>query len=104
MDSDVLFASYRDKEKGTAADCARPNCPGREEELYDTERYKAEFPAFLLEYCRETDHERLRRIWDSREYACAEDRMEDICRLMGAEVIYGPGSMPEGFEVLKAQK
>lgn len=107
MDSDVLFVSYRDREAGVAADCARtvysrPDRPDGEEELYDTKRYKAEFPEFLLDYCQEEEHERLRRVWDSQEYVFAEERMEDICRLIGAEVIYGEDDVPEGFRMLRA--
>ena len=100
MDSDVLFVSYCDKEKGVAYDCARPNSPGREDEMYDTDIYSSDFPAFLLEYCKEPDREKLRQIWESDAYIFAEEKMEDVGGMLGVEFMYEEKDIPEGYEAL----
>lgn len=100
MDSDILFVSYRDREAEVGIDCVKPNCPDMEE--YDMSLYKQQFPDFLLEYCDMADRQKLRDVWESEEYVFADDRMRDICKLIGAEVLYDYDCIPENFEVLSA--
>ena len=101
MDSDVLFASYSDEEKGLEFDCARANIPGMEDELYDTDVYRSDFPSFLLEYCDEADWDKLRGIWESKDYVFAEEKLEDIGELIGVELMYDYDDIPEGYEALE---
>ncbi len=101
MDSDILSVSCSDAQKGVEIDCVRANIPGMEEEMCDMEIYRTDFPSFLLEYCSEGERGKLREIWESREYVLAEEKMEDIGRLIGAEFMYGWDDNPEGYEVLE---
>lgn len=94
FDSDILFASYADPEKQLRADCAKPNIEGFDE--YDTEQYKEEFPQFLCAYGEEAA---LRAAWEGEEIF-ADDRMEKLCELIGAQVLYDASQLPQGFQRL----
>ena len=102
MDSDVMFVVYRDRENGEKVSCARPNYSGTDEEIYDTNLYKVEFPEPLLKYCGEGEQQKLRDIWESEDYTFAEDRMEAICELLGLDIVYVREDIPEGYEVVTA--
>lgn len=95
FDSDVLMVSYSDCERGVKANFAKPNFPEMEE--FDTDCYRTEFPEFIRAYCTADKQERLMEIWNSEEYTFADDRMIDICELVGAQAIYSGEELPEGF-------
>ncbi|MTQ97754.1 hypothetical protein GMD88_15080 [Pseudoflavonifractor sp. BIOML-A6] len=95
FDSDVLTISYSDPERGIKADYARPNVPEYME--FDWDTYQTQFPEFLVDLCGEDARERLREIWASEEYVFADDKMYDICGLLGAQALYSGDEIPEGF-------
>ncbi len=101
-DSDVLFISYSDKAAGVAYNYAMPNY--EEFEDYDFEYFSREFPEFLLSFCDESDHQKLRDIWAKMDYIFADDRMFDICELIGANIIYGAEHNLEGFDTIHGNK
>ena len=103
MDSDALLVSYSNPQTGVRRDCARANRPGMEDELFDTDVYRLDFPDFLLEYCDEANRGKLREIWESQDYTFAEEKMEDIGELLGIEFLYGREDIPEGYEALEAE-
>lgn len=92
FDSDILFASYADPEKGIFEDYAKPNFEGFEE--YDMDQYQQGFPQFLCAYGEEIS---LREAWEGEE-VFADDRMAKICELIGAQVLYDGEELPDGFQ------
>ena len=101
FDSDILFVSYWDAEKGTFYDCVKPNYPEMEE--YDTEVYQEGLPAFLLSLDGEEsvqqlgDIQKLKDIWDEEDMVFADDRMHNLLQFLGMQVIYDENDIPEGF-------
>ena len=99
FDSDIMFVSYSDASSDVGYDYAKPNIEDLEGfEEYDTDVYSTGFPEFLLTMCSEAEHQKLREIWESEEYLFAEDRLYDICQLIGGSIIYDEDDMPDGFE------
>lgn len=96
LDSDVLYIRYSDAAQGRAESFARGNCTEMEEEYYD-EDYRYEFPEFLRAYCKESDWARLEEIWSREDYVFADDRMGDVCALIGAELLCDGERIPEGY-------
>lgn len=103
MDSDALMVSYSNPGTGIRADYARANRPGMEDELFDMDVYRPDFPEFLWEYCDEADRGKLREIWESQDYTFAEEKMEDIGGLLGIDFLYERDDVPEGYEALEAE-
>ncbi len=95
FDSDILMVSYCDAAKGVRYDCARPNMEGMEE--YDTQTFRNERPAFLLELCPALTREKLTEIWEGDE-VFADDRMDKLGEVLGLSPV--SGMIPEGFEVI----
>ncbi|MBO5035066.1 MAG: hypothetical protein J6C43_05600 [Oscillospiraceae bacterium] len=92
FDSDILFVSYADPEKGISEDYAKPNFEGFEE--YDMDQYQEAFPQFLCAY---GDEAALREAWEGEE-VFADDRMAKLCELIGAQVLYDGSKLPQGFQ------
>lgn len=46
----------------------------------------------------------LEEIWDEPDEVFADDRMEKICELIQAKLLYQPDHMPEGFQAIYATK
>ena len=103
FDSDVLFVSYSDAEKGVAYDYERSNFGDEEDDdASEYGPYIPGYPEFLQALCKEDNRDRLRDIWASTEYVFADDKMADICDLLGMSVIYDGAEMPEGYAELYA--
>jgi hypothetical protein len=98
FDSDVLFVSYSRFSDKSTFNHAKPNDEDYEE--YDSDMYDTDFPEFLVPFCPAHDREKLAEIWRSEEYYAAEDRMMDICELIGVPVIDEQSEMPDGYEKL----
>lgn len=101
FDSDILFVSYCDAEKRIFYDYAKPNVPGDEE--YDTELYQEDLPTFLLSLDggdnvqRIEDVQKLKAIWDEEGLVDADDRMLNLLKFLGMQVVYDENDIPEGF-------
>ena len=61
-----------------------------------------EFPEILFKYCHEDVHKKLKDIWDSKSYDFADDRMRDICGLIGVAALFNSNEIPEGYKPLFA--
>lgn len=97
FDSDVLFVSYSDVEKGIQYDYAKPNIEEFEE--FDTNQYSTEFPEFLVQFC---DRSELQSIWNKPDEVFADDRLKKLCQLMQIDLLYGNTSMLEGYQFISA--
>lgn len=97
FDSDVLYVSYADHKNSILFDCEKPN--GEEIEEEDAALYEADFPAFLYEYCREEDQQKLRDIWAAPDYVFADDRLRDLCKVLHMETLFSAAErhLPKGF-------
>jgi len=103
FDSDVLFLSYSDKANNISYDYAKAN----EDEILEffgmDDEYCSDFPEFLLAYCDEKDYQKLRGIWDSKDYILADDRMRGICELIGVKVLYEFDDVPDGYKTITTE-
>lgn len=100
-DSDALFISYCDDQKGIMYDYIKPNFPEFEE--YDSNLYQSDFPQFLFGLCDAAKHERLLEIWNEPNEVFADDRMVKIAELLEMKVFYDfSGDLP-GFQRMIAQ-
>ena len=101
FDSDALFVSYSDCARHVHYDYIKPDFPEFEE--YDSEQYQNAFPEFLYAYCKEADWERLRQIWELEDddELFADDRMTELCQLLGTPVLYDGKTIPEGYVKLE---
>lgn len=101
FDSDILFVSYCDAEKQIFYDYVKPNCPEMEE--YDAEIYQEGLPTFLLSLDggdnvqRIEDVQKLKAIWDEEGLVFADDRMHNLLKFLGMQVVYDENDIPEGF-------
>ncbi len=101
MDSDALYLSYYDAEKGESHDYMKPDEDWYLEEFPD-DTYLAKFPAFLTELCGWDLAVRLRQVWDSEELD-ADDRMIELTKLLDTQPLYDETlQWTEGFEKLSA--
>lgn len=97
FDSDVLFVSYCDAERGICYDYAKPNY--EEFEDYDADQYSTEFPDFLAEFC---DRAELEAVWDNPDEVFADDRLEKLCQLMQMDLLHTGDQPSEGYELISA--
>ncbi len=97
FDSDILFVSYSNAEKGICYDYAKPNCEEFAE--YDTDKYSTEFPDFLSEFCSKPE---LNSIWNNADEVFADDRLEKLCRLMQIDLLYDSTCTLEGYQFISA--
>ena len=95
FDSDVLFISYSRLSDNLSFNISKPNNDDCIE--YDSDMYPSDFPDFLAPFCYETGLERLNEIWESEEYTFADERMNDICMLIGASILWNAEEIPIGF-------
>ena len=100
-DSDALFISYCDDNKGIMYDYIKPN--SQEFEEYDSNLYQKDFPQFLLSLCDTTRHKRLLSIWNEPNENFADDRMEKLAELFEMKVFHNfSGDLP-GFQRIIAK-
>ena len=76
FDSDILYLSYSDEANGIAFDYVKPN--SSELDGCDTPVYSESYPEFLQILCDESQHQRLRYIWESAEYYMADNRYYNL--------------------------
>ena len=98
FDSDVLYLSYTDSANGIAFAYERAN----DEELESCE--VPEHPEFLEAFCDEGKHRRLRDIWESAEYYMADNRMWDMCEILGIDLIYVRTDIPKGYSLIQPNR
>jgi len=99
FDSDGLFVSFTDQKNMVDYHHVKPNTSGFQE--FDVEVYKTVFPTFLLDFCDNNDHKKLTEIWNSDQYIFAEDRMVDMCAILGISVLYNDRDAPDGFYIIE---
>jgi len=52
----------------------------------------------LFAFCDESEHEKLREIWESEKFIFADDRMHYINDLLGTAAMYDSADIPEGYQ------
>lgn len=95
FDSDVLFVSFADGATGETFDHAKPNFEEFEE--FDDEQYSTDAPLFLGRLG--ADMDAVAEIWQE-EVTFAEERMEKLCGLIGAEPYFMPEDESEGYDLI----
>ena len=97
-DSDILLVSFTDQKNMVEYNHAKPNISNFQE--FDVEVYKTVFPSFLLDFCDNNDHKKLAEIWNSDQYIFAEDRMTNMCAILGISVLDNDREAPDGFCII----
>jgi len=99
FDSDVLLVSFADQENMVGYNHTKPNISVFQ--ALDVDDYSTDFPAFLLDFCDKNDYKKLTEIWNSSHYIFAEDRLTDICAMLGISVLYNDRDAPDGFYIVE---
>lgn len=102
FDSDYLYLSYCDASHEISFNHVKPNIEeiGEEDAIFD---YSTDFPEFLFAFCSSDESDRLRDVWNDTEVVFADDRMHDICELIGATVIYDENDIEGEFQAVYAR-
>lgn len=103
FDSDVLFLYYSDARAGISQQYARANSGLFREVLgvppeEMTGGPREDLPEFLLPYL---DGKKLQKLWKREDYVFADERLADLCGLLGSAPLDDPDNLPEGFEALR---
>lgn len=97
FESDVLYLSYADAACKVFYDYVKENYDGFD--CMDIGHFARSFPEFLTDFCGRDSRPKLLEIWEGEE-VFADDRMEKLCDMLGAGLIFSAHHMPEGYEMV----
>lgn len=99
FDSDALMVSYFDPGEGVGRDHVATDFP-EGSEIFELDGCETGCPEFLLEDCGQDKREELETLWTRRDLVFADDRMVQLCQLLGAPILYGHDKLPEGLTAI----